>query len=350
MPLSYHWSRDGMPISDATSSCYATNNMQLSDSGAQFRCLVSNACGATNSLSATLTVIQGASNDLCSDAILISATEYTNTQSTTNATAVADPSPSCGYAVGRGVWYRFTAPANGFLTADTCGSDFDTVLALYSGTCESLTAVDCNDDSGSGYQSSITSSASAGTTYYLLAGGYNAAGGSLVMHLSFVTPPGVVTQPQPSVLTVMAGSNATFTVAATGTEPLTYQWCKGGTPLSNGGHVSGAATPSLTLSNVAPADSAQYSVRITNSCGSAVSSNATLLVSIPAMHLGRSGNMLLIYWPAAFEGFVLETCTNLSSGNWVTEPDLNVRVGDQIVVPVSMSEKDRFFRLRWPSP
>ena len=56
-PLNYVWSRNGSPIAGATNSIYTTNNVQLSDSGSQFSCLVSNAYGSVNSSNALLTVV-----------------------------------------------------------------------------------------------------------------------------------------------------------------------------------------------------------------------------------------------------------------------------------------------------
>jgi hypothetical protein len=58
-PLSYFWSRNGLPITGATTSSYTTNNVQLSDSGSQFSCVVSNAYGTVISSNATLTVVAG---------------------------------------------------------------------------------------------------------------------------------------------------------------------------------------------------------------------------------------------------------------------------------------------------
>jgi hypothetical protein len=55
-PLGYLWRRNGSPIAGATSSSYATNNVQLSDSGSQFSCAVSNAAGLTLSQAALLSV------------------------------------------------------------------------------------------------------------------------------------------------------------------------------------------------------------------------------------------------------------------------------------------------------
>ena len=56
-PLSYQWQRNGADIVGATSSAYALPSAQTPDSGAQFRCRVTNAYGTATSNSATLTVI-----------------------------------------------------------------------------------------------------------------------------------------------------------------------------------------------------------------------------------------------------------------------------------------------------
>ncbi len=55
-PLSYFWRRNGAPIAGATNSSYTTNNVQLTDSGSQFSCLVSNAYGTATSSNALLAV------------------------------------------------------------------------------------------------------------------------------------------------------------------------------------------------------------------------------------------------------------------------------------------------------
>ena len=89
---------------------------------------------------------------------------------------------------GATAWYRFTAPQGGRMNLDTVGSTFDTVLAVYGGTSlNTLTPVDCNDD-GTGLSSEISGmDVTAGTTYYIQAGGFHADVGTL--HLA-VHPPG----------------------------------------------------------------------------------------------------------------------------------------------------------------
>ncbi len=87
-----------------------------------------------------------------------------------------------------------------------------------------------------------------------------------------VTPaaPSIVFQPQGQ--TVLVGRGVTFTVAARGSPPVTYQW------QFNGTNLAGATGYSLTLTNVQFTNAGNYSVAITNSVGWASSSNATLRV------------------------------------------------------------------------
>lgn len=82
---------------------------------------------------------------------------------------------------------------------------------------------------------------------------------------------------QPASVTVEVGATATFTVAATGTLPINYQWRKNGTV------VIGATGTSLTLSNVQSADAGAYTVTVTNGFGTVTSSPATLTVNVPAV-------------------------------------------------------------------
>ncbi len=90
-------------------------------------------------------------------------------------------------------------------------------------------------------------------------------------------PPGISTPP--AAQTVTEGGTAQFTVVASGTAPLSYQWRKGTTALSDGGIVSGAATDTLTLTGVALADAGNYNVVVTNAGGSATSADAVLTVN-----------------------------------------------------------------------
>ena len=79
---------------------------------------------------------------------------------------------------------------------------------------------------------------------------------------------------QPSSQTVTAGQAATFSVMATGTAPLSYQWQK------NGANISGAMSSSYTTPVTTMADSGeQFRVMVSNAAGSVTSNTATLNVN-----------------------------------------------------------------------
>jgi hypothetical protein len=80
---------------------------------------------------------------------------------------------------------------------------------------------------------------------------------------------------QPASLTNYVSLAATFTVFASGTPPLYYQWSKDGT------NITGATQNSLTLRPISPADAGTYMVRVTNISGFQDSTAATLTVLPP---------------------------------------------------------------------
>jgi endonuclease/exonuclease/phosphatase family metal-dependent hydrolase len=84
-------------------------------------------------------------------------------------------------------------------------------------------------------------------------------------------PPAITMQPQNQI--VSPSSNVTFTVTATGTAPLSYQW------LFNNTNISGATTNPYTLTNAQFTNAGNYAVIVTNIAGSITSSNALLIVS-----------------------------------------------------------------------
>ncbi|MBI5384588.1 MAG: IPT/TIG domain-containing protein [Verrucomicrobia bacterium] len=89
-----------------------------------------------------------------------------------------------GNAGGKSVWYRWTAPSNGWCAVETTGSAFDTLLAVYTGAAvSSLTPVASDDDSGGNRTSRFLFNAVAGTTYRLAVDGYGGDGGNLVLKL-----------------------------------------------------------------------------------------------------------------------------------------------------------------------
>ena len=104
-------------------------------------------------------------------------------------------------AGGKSVWWSWSSSTSGSVTITTVGSDFDTTLAVYSGSeTSNLVLLGANDDSG-GLQSSVTFTAQAGVPYSIQVDGYSGATGSIVLNhpiSSGVLPPPNISSSSPS--------------------------------------------------------------------------------------------------------------------------------------------------------
>ncbi len=96
---------------------------------------------------------------------------------------------------------------------------------------------------------------------------------AVVVLLTTNAPPNITSQPQGQ--TVLVGQSATFSVGATGTAPLGYQWLFNSTNL-----ISGASTNPFILANAQSANVGNYSVIVSNFAGSVTSSIAALAIVI----------------------------------------------------------------------
>jgi hypothetical protein len=94
--------------------------------------------------------------------------------------STSEPIPCAG--IGSTVWYRLRPVANGTLAATTAGSNFDTVLAIYENSLSNLRG--CNDDANGTLQSQLNIPVTAGSTYFVQLGGYNARIGDAVLQVS----------------------------------------------------------------------------------------------------------------------------------------------------------------------
>jgi len=99
--------------------------------------------------------------------------------------------------------------------------------------------------------------------------------GSVTSNAAIVTvrtPPTITMQPASK--TVMSGQTAAFSVVATGTAPLSYQWRK------NGANISGATSSSYTTPVTASADDGEkFDAIVTNAAGGTTSNSATLSIT-----------------------------------------------------------------------
>lgn len=112
-------------------------------------------------------------NDNCAGATTLTIGQLLCTYATfsnASATNSTDPSPGCANYSGKDVWFKVTVPASGNLTFDMLeGAITDAGMAVYSGTCGSLTLLACDDNSSNnGLMPSITQTGlTAGSTIYI---------------------------------------------------------------------------------------------------------------------------------------------------------------------------------------
>lgn len=228
-PLGYQWQKGTANISGATSSSYTTPATTMADSGSKFQVVVTNAQGSATSASATLTV---------------------------SAPPVITTQPA-SQAVTAGQTATFSVAASGT-------SPF--TYQWIKGTTNIAGATSAS------YTTPATTSADNGSQFKVMVS--NAAGSvtSNAAVLTVNSPPKITTQPVNRTVTV--GQTATFTVVATGTATLTYQWQKGTT------NIPGATSASYTTPATVLTDSgSQFQVVVTNSFGNATSNQVTLTVT-----------------------------------------------------------------------
>ena len=280
-PLWFQWLKDGTPVPGATnpvspvSSTLILSNVQPADAGI-YSLLVTNSFGSVTSAPAQLTVLSRPLNDAYTNAFAI--TGLTNTVTGTNANASQDGFEPIAFA-GYSVWWKWTATNGGSVIVDTIGSSFGTVLGLWTNGPSGPALVAFGDQNGDNHTGLLAFEAAPGVTYYLGVDGsrWPVSGsniGSIVLNLreSFL-PPNITLQPQTQ--NVTSGSNVSFTVSATGTAPLNYQW------LRNSVNLPGVTTSTLTIGSVQTGDAGSYNVVVSNAFGVVASSNATLTVFAP---------------------------------------------------------------------
>jgi sugar lactone lactonase YvrE len=251
-PMAYQWNKNGVPIPGAQSPSWVDGAAQLADNGASITVAISNVVGS-----------------ITSTAVLL------NVQSPVP-TIVNQPQPQ-----------TVLAPASATFTVLAAGAPPLSFQWLRNG----IAIPGANDAS---YVTPATTLGNNGDTYDVVvtnANGTATSNTALLTVQSAAVAPTITTQPQSASGAV--GSSVTFTVAANGSQPLTYQWQAGGTS------IAGATGANLTVSPVIAQDNnVSYTVVVSNSVGAVTSTAAVLTVTGPAPgisliagQIGGTGNL-----------------------------------------------------------
>ena len=110
---------------------------------------------------------------------------------------------------------------------------------------------------------------------------------SEVATLTVFVPPSITTQPESA--TALHGNIAIFIAAASGTEPLYYQWQHDATNMVSDGRITDVHEPFLWLSDVRMSDAGRYRLLVSNAWGTAITAEAELRV-VPLRAWGDNNN------------------------------------------------------------
>lgn len=142
------------------------------------------------------------------------------------------PAPGCGSYSNKDGWYTIVAPASGNLTIQTsAGTMTDADMALYSGTCASLSVIGCDDLSGPGIMPELSfSGLTGGATYYLRFWKYGGGTGNFSICAFEPTLPSTPANDDPcSATNLTVGTSCVYTtgtnVGATATSGVPAPGC-----------------------------------------------------------------------------------------------------------------------------
>jgi hypothetical protein len=245
--LAYQWqsapsgSSTFTNIGGATNASYTTPALALTDTGTQFRCVVTNSVGPTTSTVATSTVA------LAHPAITQNPASVSVYVGQTATFTVA--------ASGGNLSYRWQSAPSG-------SSTFTNIAGA----------------TATSYTTPVLALTDNGTQFRCIATNTVASATSMVATLTVLLVAPVITQ-NPANMSVYSGQTASFTVAATG-GGLSYQWQSAPSGSSTFTNIGGATASSYITPVLAVASNGvRFRCVVTNSINSATSSPATLTVT-----------------------------------------------------------------------
>jgi hypothetical protein len=224
-PLSYQWYFNGSPTS-GSGETYTVSDVQQGDAG-DYWVVVDNLGGSATSDRATLTVLA--------------------------APTIQVQPQSERVSVGRRVTFTVTATGPPPLTYQWLFNGVPIPGAIDASY--TISGVQSSNDGR--YEVRVSSGAGSVTS-----------APAILSVIGSVGAPNIVAEPLTQA--VVSGTNVTFTVIATGDEPLIYQW------QLNGVDIPGATGASLTITNVQTANLGAYTVSVGNQFGVVFSQSAAL--------------------------------------------------------------------------
>jgi hypothetical protein len=311
--ISYQWMKNGSPVPGATAASLSFNPVVVGDAGT-YRCDVSNSCGTVSSNNATITVLsapaittQPASQTVCPDDTLVLSVVATgsptltyqwrkggsNISGATSASLVLSPADAgdagtysvvvtngCGTVTSSNATVTVRTAVDIFLdptnqSAAIGGTATFSVGANGTAPLDFQWQFNGTNISGATNSTLVVSPVDAGDVGSYLCVVTNACGSETSVAASLSISGGPVISTQPLSQSKCVGQSVTFTVVASGTGTLSYQWREDASP------IAGATSASFTIPAAALSSAGLYDVVVTDSNGSATSDPAVLSVAGP---------------------------------------------------------------------
>lgn len=157
---------------------------------------------------------------------------------------------------------------------------------------------------------------------------WSALGDTTSITQPICTSPSITVHPQSQSLT--EGNTLNLSVTATGTATLAYQWKKAGS------NITGATSSAYSKPTITTSDAGNYTVTVTNTCGTATSNAAVISVATaPATYTGRWG------WQATDPSANMAAATYQNSSTFTT--------GSNVSLSISAMPDETFFYWEFPN-
>ena len=216
-------------------------------------------------------------NDNFSAAEAVTGRSGTVTGSNIGATKEIGEPSHAGDLGGASVWYSWAPPRDATVTVDTSGSEFDTLLAIYTGSSfESLAEVASNNNCNGAADSCVTFSAVATDVYRIAVDGYDgtlgmAASGSVVLNWSLAPVADLSISKTDAPDPVTVGDNVNYRLVVTNAGPDT----------AGDVRVTDTLPAGVTFLSVTPSDQCGYDSSGTVTCDvGEISSSGTATVTV----------------------------------------------------------------------
>jgi hypothetical protein len=169
----------------------------------QFRVWARNASGWNSNAPAFFTtLVARPPNDSFANRILLVGSMFSVSGVNSNATKEFSEPNHGGNTGGKSVWWTWTAPFSGRATISTAGSNFDTLLAVYTGLAvNGLTTINSNDNDGTNVTSRVAFNCVAGTLYPIAVDGRSGAAGNIALAIAASPRLAIARSPDQVVLT-----------------------------------------------------------------------------------------------------------------------------------------------------